>query len=290
MNPDSSAVKTFFQQILEQPVSPLSSFNLEVQHLLIVLAFFLVMRVVLIYLRRAIIRYVPTENKSAENRKSAITQIVAYIVYLVFMLGSLQYVGVNLSLVMASAAALMVGLGFGLQQIFNDLISGLIMLFEGNVNSGDIIDVNDKMGKVDVIGLRATTILTHENTTIVVPNSQLVSDRVHNYAHGRFMSRFQVNVGVAYGSDVPLVQEVLMTIALGHQEVSGKEVPFVRFVDFGESSLDFELHFWSENVWNVDNIMSDIRYAIDAEFRAHDVTIPFPQRDLHIVSSQVKMG
>lgn len=276
-------------EILQYTLIQFENIAIQVVDVILIGFFFFLMRLLLSVIRKAIVRFIPARNKSAENRKAAILQIVSYVVYVIFLLLSLEFVGVNLSLLIAGAAALLVGLGFGLQQIFNDLISGLIILFEGNVNTGDIVDVDGRIGRVELIGLRASTIKTHENSTFVVPNSMLVSDLVHSYSHSNFMTRFKVTVGVAYGSDLELVSRLLVKVANEHQKVNADPLPFVRFIDFGNSSLDFELHFWTDHIWGIEDIQSDIRFGIDAQFRQHGVTIPFPQRDLHIMSSKVPL-
>ena len=122
---------------------------------------------------------------------------------------------------------------------------------------------------------------------MLVPNSQLINDRVINWSNSNILTRFNVEVGVAYGSDVELVEKLLLEAANEEEIVSDRAHPFVRFADFGDSALSFELYFWSEEVWRIESVKSNIRFTIDKKFRANDVTIPFPQRDLHLRSKNI---
>ncbi|MGB0523284.1 MAG: mechanosensitive ion channel family protein [Flammeovirgaceae bacterium] len=216
------------------------------------------------------------------GRQHSIVLIVKYAANTIFILFCLQLIGINLSLVLTGSAALLVGLGFGIQSIFNDLVSGVIILFEGNVDKGDIVDAGGLVGEVEKLGIRTSHVRTREGVTIAVPNSKFVSENVINWTHEEQSARFMVGVGVAYGSDVQLVKELLLNCAKEHPDVASTPSSFVRFVNFGNSSLDFELYFWSEHIWVIENIKSDLRFAIDATFREHKITIPFPQRDVHM--------
>jgi len=191
-------------------------------------------------------------------------------------------IGIDLSLVLTGSAALLVGLGFGIQDLFNDLISGVIILFEGNVDKGDIVDAGGLVGEVEELGIRTSKVKTQDGVTIVVPNSKFVSENVINWTNEEQLARFHVAVGVAYGSNVQLVKDLLLVCAAEHPQIEKEPESFVRFVNFGDSSLDFELHFWSEHIWIIENIKSDLRFSIDAIFRKNDISIPFPQRDVHI--------
>ena len=181
--------------------------------------------------------------------------------------------------------ALLVGLGLGLQQIFQDIMSGIAILFEGSLKVGDIVEIQDNIiGRVIEIGLRTSKIETRDNIIMVVPNSKFVTDIVINWSHMEKKTRFHIDVGVAYGSDVEKVSQVLLQCAEDINKISKTPPPFVRFSDFGNSSLDFQLYFWTTETFQVEYIKSEIRYKIDSAFRANGVHIPFPQRDVHIKS------
>jgi len=175
-----------------------------------------------------------------------------------------------------------VGIGLGLQQVFKDIISGLFLLFEGNLKIGDVVELEGVVGIDKEIGFRTTKIESRDNIILIIPNSTFIGENVINWSHIEQRTRFHVAVGVAYGSNVELVKKVLLECAKEHQEASDYPTSFVRFYDFGNSSLDFLLFFWTENAFRVESIKSDLRFAIDRKFRENNITIPFPQRDVHI--------
>jgi small-conductance mechanosensitive channel len=194
----------------------------------------------------------------------------------------LDTLGIRLTLLLAGSAALLVGIGLGLQQVFKDIVSGFFLLFEGNLKVGDVVELEGDVGIVKEIGFRTTKIENRDNIILIIPNSKFIGENVINWSHIEQKTRFSVDVGVAYGSDVELVKKVLLECARDHQEVTEYPKPFVRFDDFGNSSLDFQLFFWTDNAFRVENIKSDLRFAIDKKFRENKITIPFPQRDVHI--------
>ncbi|MEM9992113.1 MAG: mechanosensitive ion channel domain-containing protein, partial [Bacteroidota bacterium] len=199
------------------------------------------------------------------------------------ILVAIQNLSIDLTVIWASITALLVGLGLGLQTTFNDWVSGIILLFEGSVEVGDIIQMDDKtIGTVRKIGVRTSRVETLENVTIIVPNSQLTNDKVINWSHYDNKIRFVVKVGVAYGSDTKLVKGLLLEAARENEFVMTYPSPFVRFVNFGDSSLDFELHIWSQDFLHIEDVKSDLRFSIDQRFRANDVAIPFPQMDIWV--------
>ncbi len=215
----------------------------------------------------------------------AVFQIIKYIIWVIAIAIALESLNIKVTILLASSAALLVGLGLGLQQIFQDFISGIALLFEGTIKVNDIVEIKDNIiGRVRRIGLRTSKIETRDNIIMIIPNSKFISDNVINWSHLEKKTRFSVKVGVAYGSDVEKVTKLLLGCASGHQNISSSPEPFVRFKDFGESSLDFELFFWTTESFLVENIKSDLRYKINLGFKDHKIQIPFPQRDVHIKS------
>ena len=212
----------------------------------------------------------------------AINRLLTYFVLVIAILATLQYIGVNLTVLLGGAAALLVGIGLGLQQTFNDLICGIILLFERTVELGDIVDMNGLVGTVKKIGIRTSLVETRDNVSVIVPNSKLVADNVINWSHFDSKARFTVSVGVAYGSDTALVKEILQSVAEDHPKIVRRPKPVVRFVNFGDSSLDFEILFFSRELIQIEDVKSDLRFAIDQTFREENVSIPFPQRDIWI--------
>lgn len=211
----------------------------------------------------------------------AINQLLKYVIYVFAIFIALEILGINLNVIWGGAAALLVGVGLGLQQTFNDLISGIILLFEGKVEVGNVVEINSGMiGTVKRIGLRTSIVETLDSITVVVPNSKLITENVINWSYFDDKARFMINVGVAYGSDTKLVKELLLKVAKNNVYVLQTPGPFVRFVDFGSSSLDFQLIFWSRNFIVIEDIKSDLRFEIDRVFRENNIIIPFPQRDV----------
>ena len=210
----------------------------------------------------------------------AINQLLKYFLYVVAFLFALESLGVKLTVLWGGAAALLVGIGLGLQQVFNDFISGILLLFERTVEVGHVVQVDGLIGSVKKIGLRTSLVETRDNITVIVPNSKLTSENVVNWSHYDNKARFRIAIGVAYGSDTQLVKELLLKVAKENGYVLKHPASFVRFTDFGDSSLNFELHFWSHEFINIEDVKSDLRFEIDRVFREHKVEIPFPQRDV----------
>ncbi len=198
----------------------------------------------------------------------------------IFELESLGYV----------VTALSVGIGFGLQEIVSNFFSGIILLFERPLKVGDLVTVGDTEGWVTKINIRATTIQTRDNVSMLIPNKDFVTQAVVNADYGDPIVRVRIGVGVAYGSDTDLVKRVLADVAREHPRVMTSRSVDVFFLAFGESSLDFELRCWIPEASEQPRIASELRFAIDRAFREHAIEIPFPQRDLHLRSSDVPLG
>ncbi len=214
-----------------------------------------------------------------QGSQYAINQIFSYVVYVIAILLALRNnLYVDLDIILGAAAALMVGIGLGLQQVFSDLVSGLILLFERTVEVGDVVEVGGIIGTINKIGIRTSVVQVRNNTSIVVPNSKFTSDNVINWSHNDDKVRFKISIGVAYGSDTELVKNALIKVANENPDVLQRPAPFVRFVEFADSSLNFELHIWSRNFIRIEDVKSDLRFQIDAEFRRNNIEIPFPQR------------
>lgn len=208
--------------------------------------------------------------------------VLKYSLWVIAVALILQALGVKITLLIAGSAALLVGFGLGLQQVFKDFVSGFILLFERTIRVGDVVETEGFVGKVQDIGLRTSSILTRENIIMIIPNSRFVEQNVINWSSMDELTRFRIDVGVAYGSDVRKVEQLLIQAAESHPDVSHRKKPFVYFRDFGESSLDFALFFSTDKGFEAEKIKSELRFAIDEAFRKHDISIPFPQRDVHI--------
>jgi small-conductance mechanosensitive channel len=218
-----------------------------------------------------------------EGAKQAISSGVKYFTIGIAAVIGLNVAGIPLRSLTIFAGAFGIGIGFGMQNIINNLVSGIIIIFEKPIKIGDIIKIDaDIAGKVESINIRSTTIKTFERTTVIIPNSRFLESNVINWIHGGDMVlRAIITVGVAYGSDTELVRECLLKVVNEHPHVLKDPEPKVRFAEFAESSLNFQLYFWAhiDNRWMA---ISDLNFAIDRIFRENNITIPFPQRDLHI--------
>jgi len=223
-------------------------------------------------------------EKVKEGNLFSLFQIIKYIIWIITILKILEIFGLKLNVLLASSAALLVGMGFGLQTVFNDFISGIILLFEGSTKVGDILEIDDDIIKLQRIGLRTSEGINRDDIVLILPNSIITSNKVINWSHQSKKTRFRIKVGVAYGSDVDLVLELLRESALEHPEISDKNAVNSRFIDFGNSSLDFELLFFSMNIFRIENVKSDIRKIINKKFIKNNISIPFPQIDVHMIT------
>ena len=177
------------------------------------------------------------------------------------------------------------GVGLGLQQTFNDVISGIILLSERSIKINDILEVDGDIVKIETIGLRTSKALNRDDISIIIPNSLITTSKVINWSHQSQKARFKIDVGVAYGSDVDLVIKILEESAFEHADISDRELTEARLVNFGNSSLDFQVLFFSENIFRISKVKSDIRRSISQKFSANNIAIPFPQLDLHLKSN-----
>ena len=192
--------------------------------------------------------------------------------------------GLSATSMAVAFGALSIGLGFGLQNIFNNFISGLILLFERPVQVGDVVQIADIWGAVTKINVRSTVVQTYDNASLIIPNSDMISNQVTNWSFKDQRLRRNIVVGVAYGSDTELVRETLLEVAGKHPKVLKKPKPDVLFVDFGDSALIFKLRLWT-TIDHFVPVETDVRFAIDRLFREKDIEISFPQRDIHIRST-----
>jgi small-conductance mechanosensitive channel len=236
-------------------------------------------------LRKLLVERVLIRTYLDAGARAAVGSIVRYLVLLVGLLVALQTVGIDLTTFNVIAGAVGIGVGFGLQNIASNFISGIIILFERPVKVGDRIEVGDVNGDVIEIGARATTVITNDNIAIIIPNSKFISENVINWKHNDDKVRFRVPIGVAYGSDVRKVERLLLEVANENEDVLADPAPKVFFLAFGDSSLNFQLRVWTRAmVHRRGAFVSALNFAIDEKFRQHGVEIPFPQRDLHIRS------
>jgi small-conductance mechanosensitive channel len=215
----------------------------------------------------------------------AARRLIHYTIILLGIIVAAQCVGLNFGSLAVVFGFLSVGIGFGLQNVTSNFMAGLIMLLEQPISVGDFISVETQIGKVTQINMRSTVIQTLDNISIIIPNSKLIENNVINWSHTDPQIRIHCPVGVAYGSDVKSVKSALLNAVRGLDAILEKPAPEVRLIQFGESSLDFELLVWTDSPEKQFFLKSQINFAVEEALRAAQIRIPFPQRDLHIVST-----
>ncbi|MBU2916306.1 mechanosensitive ion channel family protein [Reichenbachiella agariperforans] len=263
----------------------IGDYQIMVYHILALAGIFIGTKLILFITYRIFLRQIKTKSYD-EGRSLAFYQIIKYVLIVAAIAAGLETMGIKLTLLLAGSAALLVGLGLGIQQFFNDLVSGLVLLIEGTVTVGDIVELDGLVGKITEINMRTSSVATRDNIMIIVPNSKLVGDNVINWSHNREATRFHVEVGVAYGTDLNHAERLILQLALKNSYVAKKPEPFTRFIEFGDSSLNLEVYFWTRNMWEIEFVKSEIRKEIYAAFNRENITIPFPQRDIHVHSNQ----
>ncbi len=251
------------------------------------LVYFLVMMALLTYvarkIRKLLVERLLIRTHMDIGARQAVGALSRYVVLFIGLLIILQTVGINLTTLNVIAGAIGIGVGFGLQNIASNFISGLIILFERPIKVGDRIEVGNVEGDVIEIGARSTTVLTNNNIAIIVPNLKFISEPVINWKHTDSKVRFEIPVGVAYGSDVRLVEKLLLEVARENADVLKDPSPDVCFTEFGDSSLNFVLRVWNRSQLNRKKVLfSALNFAIHDKFKQHRIEIPFPQRELRI--------
>ncbi|ALJ04406.1 mechanosensitive ion channel protein MscS [Pseudalgibacter alginicilyticus] len=253
---------------------------IKVKNLLGVIAILILTTYLLRWIRKLVTRSMPNDDKAKFTTVFSFARWIVYIIVLLIVLSSL---GINVTAVFAASAALLIGVGLALQTLFQDIISGIFILVDQTVHVGDIIEIEGKVGRVEEIKLRTTRATTVDNKVLIIPNHLYLENSLYNWTQNGTSTRESVSVGVAYGSDVRLVEKLLIEAANSHAQVIDKKATVVRFLDFGDSSLNFKVVFTLNDSFNARIPESDIRFEIDRLFRENNISIPFPQRDIHII-------
>jgi small-conductance mechanosensitive channel len=236
-------------------------------------------------LQRLLIRRFLSKTRLQPSLQYGLSRIFGYTLIAIGFYVAFQAVGFDLSSLAIVAASVGVGVGFGLQNIINNFVSGIIILAERPISIGDRIEVAGVAGRVTKIQLRSTTVVTNDNITMIVPNADFISNTVTNWSHGDPKVRIRVPVGVAYGSDLKLLQQLLLEAAGEHPKALRDPSPVVLFNEFGDNSLNFELGVWTQEMTAAPiHFTSEMNFIIEQKLRENDIEIPFPQRDLHVRS------
>ena len=254
--------------------------SISIWDLLVVVTVIFITTIVLRIAFKAFTRNLPEDDKA---KFSVVFGYFRWLIYVIILLITLHSVGVNVTAVFAASAALLIGVGLALQTLFQDIIAGVFILIDQSVHVGDIIEIDGKIGRVEEIKLRTTRAVTIDNKVLVLPNHLYLENSLYNWTQNGTLTRESVEVGVAYGSNVELVKSVLLEAANAHKQVVMDPQPDVLFTDFGDSSLNFKLIFTMNNSFKANFLKSDLRFEIDRLFRENNITIPFPQRDIHII-------
>ena len=272
-------------KFLEFELLNIGTYHLKVSPLFLVLLIVIITKVVLIVIKQSIFRN-RNLDKFDEGNVSSLYQIIKYIIWIIAFGFILETFGIKISILLAGSAALLVGVGLGLQQTFNDVISGVILLSERSIKIGDVLEIDGNILKIKEIGLRTSKGLNTDDISTIIPNSLITTNKVINWSHQTRQNRFRIEVGTSYGSDVELVIRILEESAKIHPEVDDTKFIEARLVNFGNSSLDFQVLFYSSTIFGADRMKSDIRRTINQKFIENNVTIPFPQMDVHIKSDK----
>jgi small-conductance mechanosensitive channel len=253
--------------------------NISVKSILLILAVIFITSFFLNLIRKVFTRKLPYEDKA---KFKTMFSYVKWVIYLIILLIIFHTIGINVTAVFAASAALLIGVGLALQTLFQDIIAGVLILIDQTMHVGDIIEIDGKVGRVEDVKLRTTRAVTIDNKVLIIPHHLYLTKSLYNWTQNGKTTRESVSVGVSYGSDVQLVKKLLLQAAKSQPEVLDTPEASVVFTDFGESSLDFKLIFSLNDSFKALFPKSDIRFEIDRLFREHNVTIPFPQRDVHI--------
>lgn len=284
MEESYKSVLDVLDDILHYKLFTLNEQPITVSSVLIFLLFLIGVYILSKILNRLVLRRILIRFDIERSIRYNMVRIGHYVVMFIGTLIAFQFVGLDLSSLTVIFGLLSVGIGFGLQNITSNFISGIILLFERPIKVGDRVTVGDVEGDVQSINMRSTTVTSLRNITIIVPNSDFISNTVTNWSYGDLKIRVDIDVGISYGSDLDKVLDTLREVAEENRDVMQKPEPQVLLMNFGESSWDMQLRFWLPSPVRYYRVRSDINCAIVRKFRENDIEIPFPQRDLHVRS------
>lgn len=268
------------KEFLEYEIFSIGDYSIKVSKIVTIVLILIATYLVLWLIKKAL--YSKKFSKTDPGTSYALYQIIKYIIWVITIGIILEAIGIKVTLLLAGSAALLVGVGLGLQQTFNDIISGVILLTERSIKIGDVLDIDGDVVKIQSIGLRTSKALNRDDISIIIPNSLITTSKVINWSHQSNKTRFRIEVGVAYGSDVDLVIKILEESAKSYPDISSKDMVEARLMNFGSSSLDFHLLFFSKNIFRISKVKSDIRRIICQKFDENNIVISFPQLDVHL--------
>ncbi|NBX38147.1 MAG: hypothetical protein EBR54_01875 [Flavobacteriia bacterium] len=281
-----------FREFIQYNLIQIGALKLSLYNMILVVAIFLFARIFISLYKLYIGRKVQSSKKRDYDVVFVYVQIARYVIYIGAFLLSINVLGLDISLILTGSVGLLVGIGLGLQDLFKDIIAGIVLLLEGNIKVGDIVEINsDKnhnlkqtstlfVAKILKIGVRTTQIQTREGNIQLLPNAHLTQNKVENWSHSSRLSMFTLHVQIEYGSNTELATQILVDVAKRHPMVDANETTFVRLANFSESGMDLELVFWAKNSWEILNFKSDLRYQIDRRFRENNIRFAYPTRTI----------
>ncbi|UMB61378.1 mechanosensitive ion channel [Lutibacter sp. A80] len=271
-------------ELLNYEIELTNNIQISVKAILLVTITLIITSLILRFFKKIITEKLSNDDKI---KFGSLFSYSKWLIYVVIILTTFHNIGVNITAVFAASAALLVGVGLALQTLFQDIISGIFIIIDHSVQVGDIIELDGKVGRVEEIKLRTTRAVTIDNKVLIIPNHLYLTNSLYNWTANGKETREDISIGVAYGSDIQLVKKLLIEAANSHPSVIPVPEPLVLFMNFGDSSLDFKLIFTLNNSFEGIIPKSDIRFKIDALFREHNISIPFPQRDVHFNKTEI---
>ena len=269
------------KEILEYKLFTIHTYDLYVYEVVGVLVIFVLSFLIDRFAKRLLYK----STRIDAGTQYAFYQILHYFIIIATFFFSMRTMGINISPLLVGSGAILVGIGLGLQNLFLDFISGIIILMDRSVKVGDVLDVDGTIGKVTEIKMRTTTLLTTDNKTIFFPNSLLTKNKLINFSHHDSLVLFNIEVGVDYNTDLEVAKKLLIDSAKENKEISSTREPFVRLEGFGDSSLDLKLYFYCNNLFRASHIRSEIRIGILEKFRKEGINIPYTITTIENISS-----
>ncbi len=270
------------QELFAVKVFEIGTFSITVGSILSVVLIYLFTRL-LIFIAAKFFRRIALRRGMDRGRLFSFLMLLKYFIWTFAVMAMINALGINFTFLVASSAALLVGLGLGLRQIFADIVSGVFLLFEGTIEIGDVLEVDGMVGKIEDIGLRTSIFRNRDDMIVIIPNHKFIEENVVNWSHNNKVTRFIITVTVAYESDMALVKKLLLDCVVQHKHtiVDMPEFPpSVRMAEFKEHGVLFELLFYSENMFRIESTKSDIRFIIWSTFQQHGIVIPRAQLEV----------
>ncbi|MFD1553801.1 hypothetical protein DNU06_09570 [Putridiphycobacter roseus] len=277
-----------FGNVLAFEFFRVKSFYVAVYHIFLVILVVFIAKLLVNFLKLYFHKNISKRVQLDKGTEFVVIQLAKYVIYTIAIIILLRSFGLSIDLLLTGSAALLVGVGLGMQDIFKDFLSGLLLLFEGSNKVGDIIEIHNYNGEdnfiaqIKEINLRTSKVETRDSKTLIIPNSILTHQSVNNWSFSTSVIRFQIPITIHYGTDVELAKQLLTECAQSHPRVKNTQPVFVRLRNFGNNGLELDVVFWAEQNFYIDIYKSEIRFAIEKAFRENGIGFPYSQTDIHI--------